>query len=159
MQIAADGRTGLAHYRLQRHDLVLLDLALPDIPGEEVLGEIRSLDATQPIVIVTANGSLDAHAALVLQGACDFLVKPFDIGALREASRLALGERSFAAMRAEQSQAGTTLKELFVRIRVAEHMSSTGRNLAATHHLKSVLATYRPEPLSDADWEALMGEF
>jgi DNA-binding response OmpR family regulator len=41
VQIAADGRTGLAHYRLRRHDLVLLDLALPDIPGEEVLGEIR----------------------------------------------------------------------------------------------------------------------
>lgn len=90
VEIASDGRSGLAAYERQRHDLVLLDLALPNIPGEVVLHRIRELDPTQPVVVVTANTSLDSHASLVLDGAYDFLVKPFDIETLREACRLAI---------------------------------------------------------------------
>jgi DNA-binding response OmpR family regulator len=159
VEVAGDGESGLAAYEARRHDLVLLDLALPGMPGEAVLGHIRRIDAAQPIVIVTANTSLDAHATLVFQGALDFLVKPFDIGALREACVLAMEQRGYTALRAERERAGVTLRDLFGRISAAEHANSTGRNLAATQHLKRALATYRPAPLTDEEWRDLISEF
>jgi DNA-binding response OmpR family regulator len=159
IDVASDGESGLTAYEARRHDLVLLDLALPDMPGERVLARIRALDETQPIVIVTANTSLDAHTTLVFQGACDFLVKPFDIGALRQACALALEQRGYTVLRTERERTGVALKDLFGRIYAAEHANSTGRNLAATQHLKRALATYRPAPLTDEEWAALIREF
>jgi CheY-like chemotaxis protein len=159
VEVASDGESGLAAYEARRHDLVLLDLALPDIPGEEVFARIRALDETQPIVIVTANTSLDAHTTLVFQGACDFLVKPFDIRALRQSCTLALEQRGYSVLRAERERTGVALKDLFGRIYAAEHANSTGRNLAATQHLKRALATYRPAPLTDEEWRDLLSEF
>jgi two-component system C4-dicarboxylate transport response regulator DctD len=150
---------GLAAYNTRPYDLVLLDLALPDIPGERVLARVRALDETQPIIVVTANTSLDAHATLVFQGAFDFLVKPFDIGALRQACMLAMEQQGYAVLRAERERTGVALKDLFGRIYAAEHANSTGRNLAATQHLKRALATYRPAPLTDEEWAALIREF
>jgi DNA-binding NtrC family response regulator len=159
IDVASDGESGLAAYQARPYDLVLLDLALPGIPGETVLKRIGALDPTQPIVIVTANTALDAHATLVFQGAFDFLVKPFDIEALRQTCMLALEQRGYAVLRAERERTGVALKDLFGRIYAAEHANSTGRNLAATQHLKRALATYRPVPLTDEEWAALISEF
>lgn len=59
-------------------DLVLLDLMLPGIPGEKVLEEIRKQNET-PVIILTAKEELDSKVDLLLAGADDYIIKPFDI--------------------------------------------------------------------------------
>ena len=58
-------------------DLVLLDLRLPDISGQEVLGWIRDQGMTIPVIVITAQGSVGVAVDAMRAGAADFLMKPF----------------------------------------------------------------------------------
>ncbi len=58
-------------------DAILLDLALPDANGLELLQEWRGAGLACPIVVITANGSLTIAVDAMREGATDFLVKPF----------------------------------------------------------------------------------
>jgi len=58
-------------------DAILLDLALPDANGLELLQEWRGAGIGCPIVVITANGSLTVAVDAMREGATDFLVKPF----------------------------------------------------------------------------------
>jgi len=74
---AADGPSGLRLARSGEHDLVVLDLMLPGLPGEEVLRELRSSGSRTPVVILTARGDLDDRVRGLQLGADDYLSKPF----------------------------------------------------------------------------------
>lgn len=82
MQVAADGQSGLAAAAAEPPDLVLLDLHLPDLSGEEVLRRLRATDATAltPVVVVTADASSAVRARMLALGADAVLNKPIDIG-------------------------------------------------------------------------------
>jgi DNA-binding response OmpR family regulator len=71
-----DGESALAAMTAQRPSLVVLDLMLPDIPGEEVARAIRSVSDV-PIVMLTAKSSENERVAGLELGADDYLVKPF----------------------------------------------------------------------------------
>ena len=58
--------------------LVLLDLMLPGIPGEEVLKHIRER-GNLPVIALTAKDSLDEKIGMLTQGADDYITKPFEI--------------------------------------------------------------------------------
>jgi len=58
-------------------DLVLLDLRLPDISGQEVLGWMRDQGITIPVIVITAQGSVGVAVDAMRAGAADFLMKPF----------------------------------------------------------------------------------
>lgn len=58
-------------------DCVLLDLALPDGNGLDLLQEWRGAGQTCPVIVITANGSLNVAVDAMREGATDFLVKPF----------------------------------------------------------------------------------
>ncbi len=73
---AADGRAGLALAERHQPDLIVLDLMLPDIPGEEICEEVRSRSDV-PIVMLTAKVTEDQRIAGLVAGADDYLVKPF----------------------------------------------------------------------------------
>ena len=75
---APDARSGLARLRSEPHDLVLLDLMLPDRSGLEVVEEIRRSDAGTPIVVLTAYGSVENAVAAIKLGANDFQTKPWN---------------------------------------------------------------------------------
>ena len=64
---------------LDRHDpqLALLDIAMPDITGMDVLKEIRQRGRDFPVVMITAYGSIDLAVEAMRQGAYDFIAKPF----------------------------------------------------------------------------------
>lgn len=55
-------------------DLVLLDLMLPGLDGEEVLPQIRGI----PVIIVSAKADVDNKVTMLLGGAADYITKPFD---------------------------------------------------------------------------------
>jgi two-component system response regulator AtoC len=75
--LAASGKTALEI--LDHHDpqLALLDIAMPDITGMDVLKEIRRRGRDFPVVMITAYGSIDLAVESMREGAYDFIAKPF----------------------------------------------------------------------------------
>lgn len=69
-----------ALYLLQNHkpDLVLLDLMLPGLSGEEVLPHIGNI----PVIVLSAKVDIQDKISLLLGGAADYMTKPFDTGEL-----------------------------------------------------------------------------
>jgi signal transduction histidine kinase/CheY-like chemotaxis protein/HPt (histidine-containing phosphotransfer) domain-containing protein len=89
LHVARDGSSGVALARELRPDLVLLDLHLPDIPGEQVLAALRGDHelAETPVIIVSADASPVQAKRLLAAGANGYLTKPFDIDQLLAAVR------------------------------------------------------------------------
>lgn len=86
-----------ALYLLSQHrpDLVLLDLMLPGLSGEEVLPKIQGI----PVIVVSAKVGIDDKVSLLLGGAADYVTKPFDVKELlaRVAVQLRQGANLAAA--------------------------------------------------------------
>lgn len=90
------GTTGLTALRERVPDLVVLDLGLPDLPGDEIARRIRRTD-TVPIIVLTATDALGSKLRLLEDGADDYLVKPFHVEELVARIRVQLRPRSDAA--------------------------------------------------------------
>ena len=71
---AYSGTEALMALSASRPDLVLLDLMLPGLPGEEVLPKIQGI----PVIILSAKADTDSKVSLLLGGAADYMTKPFD---------------------------------------------------------------------------------
>ena len=74
--VAGTGSDGLALAERMNPALIVLDLMLPDVSGEEVCSEIRSRSDV-PILMLTAKASEEDRVAGLVSGADDYLVKPF----------------------------------------------------------------------------------
>ena len=96
---ATDGRTAVSLGRTDPPDLVILDLGLPDIPGVEVLRQLRSWSQVPVIVLSARDGSEDKVEALDI-GADDYVTKPFGMEELLARARAAV-RRSGADQGAE----------------------------------------------------------
>lgn len=71
---AYSGTEALLAVRAKRPDLILLDLMLPGLSGEEVLPELAGV----PVIVVSAKAEVTDKVSLLLGGAADYLTKPFD---------------------------------------------------------------------------------
>ncbi|HWF02742.1 MAG TPA: sigma-54 dependent transcriptional regulator [Candidatus Angelobacter sp.] len=78
VESAETGEDGLARLSEQTFDLVLLDFALPDRNGLEILADIRSRDSQLAVIMITAYGTLDNAVRAMQQGATNFIQKPWD---------------------------------------------------------------------------------
>ena len=76
---ARTGEEGLEQFRKENPDLILLDHWLPGINGDEVLRRIKEEEPEIPIIVMTAQGSIEMAVSLMKMGAFDFLVKPFEL--------------------------------------------------------------------------------
>ena len=83
---------------LERHwpDLVLLDLMLPGLSGEEVLAKIRGT----PVIVVSAKVGVEDKVSLLLNGAVDYITKPFDSRELLARVAVRLRESAAAGLSA-----------------------------------------------------------
>ena len=101
-------RTALAAAAQGTHDVIVLDLGLPDRDGQEVLEELRRRDRRIPTLILTARDALPEKLRAFHAGADDFLAKPFELEELQvrlhallrrargaQAARLACGPLSY----------------------------------------------------------------
>lgn len=79
---AADGETGLRSALQVDCHLLLLDLALPKLPGMDILREVRRVRPTLPVIILTAMGAEKDRVAGLKLGADDYVVKPFSVAEL-----------------------------------------------------------------------------
>jgi DNA-binding NtrC family response regulator len=78
VESAENGEDGLARLSERTFDLVLLDFALPDRNGLEILADIRSRDSQLAVIMITAYGTLDNAVRAMQQGATNFVQKPWD---------------------------------------------------------------------------------
>jgi two-component system OmpR family response regulator/two-component system copper resistance phosphate regulon response regulator CusR len=74
---ARSGQRGFEEAISQKFDALVLDLMLPDLPGMEVMRQIRQAGVRTPVLILTALGSVDDRVKGLNSGADDYLVKPF----------------------------------------------------------------------------------
>lgn len=95
---AYSGTEALYLLREEPVDLVLLDLMLPGLSGEEVLPHI----AHTPVIVLSAKVDVQDKVALLLGGAADYMTKPFDTGEL-------LARITVQLRKAEQAGAGHVL--------------------------------------------------
>jgi len=75
---AATGEDGLDLVRHYDYDLVLLDLALPDVDGTEVVRRMRAARIETPAVVLSAQAKAETKVRAFGAGADDFVVKPYD---------------------------------------------------------------------------------
>ena len=73
--VAYDGVDGLNKALSGGFDLILLDLMLPGLSGEEILPEIREI----PVIVVSAKAEVDDKVSLLMDGAEDYITKPFSV--------------------------------------------------------------------------------
>src|SRR5450755_881046 len=76
--VAGSAREGLSEIGQRTFDVVLLDLALPDKNGMEVLSEIRLLHSQQAVIMITAYGTVENAVRAMQFGATNFIQKPWD---------------------------------------------------------------------------------
>jgi len=83
--IATHGQVGIELAQQHRPDLILLDLHLPDMNGDEILSRLRAEPATRtiPIIIISADATTQQSDRLLASGANGYLTKPIDIDEFR----------------------------------------------------------------------------
>jgi DNA-binding response OmpR family regulator len=89
-RMALTGEEGLAEFRAHGADTVLLDMTLPEMPGVEVLHEIRRINASVPVIVITGEENDQLHRQCERLGVHDYLRKPVDYDALLTSIKLAL---------------------------------------------------------------------
>ena len=59
------------------YELVVTDLKMPLVDGIDLIGIVKNLDATMPIIVITAYGTIETAEEAIQKGAYDFITKPF----------------------------------------------------------------------------------
>ena len=80
---APDGAAAIQKVRTRRYLLVITDLKMPGASGLDVLRETKQADATIPVLLLTAYGSVEEAVSAMKDGAFDFLQKPVDLEHLK----------------------------------------------------------------------------
>lgn len=90
---AANGREGLEKMRAHWVDLVLADLNMPDMSGQEMIDEMKkdSMLSALPVVVVSSEGDKTVLDHLAQKGVQEIVRKPFEASLLREMIEKALG--------------------------------------------------------------------
>lgn len=89
VQDADNGNDGIRNATMRPPDLVILDLALPDMDGSEVLSRLRSW-SNVPVIVLSVRSNEDEKVKLLQLGADDYVVKPFGMAELLARSRAAI---------------------------------------------------------------------
>ena len=91
--IAADGEEGYKRFLKGDIDLVISDLRMPGMPGDELLKKILGEIPNFPVIILTGHGTLEAAVEAMRLGAWNFLSKPVNLDHLSELVKQALANR------------------------------------------------------------------
>lgn len=94
--LAADGKEGLSIIEKGGIDLVITDLRMPGVTGEEVLRRVTTEMPGIPVIVLTGHGSIDAAVDAMRNGAYDFLTKPLNLDHLSLIVKKALKNRELS---------------------------------------------------------------
>ncbi len=82
VDIARDGEEALYKHEINEYDLIVLDLMIPKVSGEEVCRTIRKTNTSLPILILTAKDAVEDKVGSLDAGADDYVTKPFSFAEL-----------------------------------------------------------------------------
>lgn len=88
-----DGAQAIARAKSDEVDLVMTDMHMPGLSGLDLIGEIRKIDDSIPVILITGYPSVDTAVEAMKRGAVEFLSKPFDIKLVTHIAAKALQER------------------------------------------------------------------
>jgi len=88
--VACDGDEAIAQLKERSFDLIITDLRMPKVPGQEVVKAARELRPNAKVVVISGYSSLHTVSQSVTHGACAFLSKPFSIKELMQTVTTAL---------------------------------------------------------------------
>ena len=100
----ASGNAALHAVKVERPDIIILDIGLPDIDGIAVLKKLRLSDKILPVLLLTARDSVDDKVAGLDSGADDYLAKPFEMTELL--ARLRVLERRLSTVKTSEITIG-----------------------------------------------------
>ena len=144
VRAALDGRSGLELALEDDVDVVVLDLMLPKLSGQDVLRRLAEQRPWVPVIVLTARGEVEDRVGGLRSGAVDYLVKPFALAEL--AARIEVQLRVMRHAPATTLRLGDLVVELLTR-RVrhdgqALHLTNTEFDLLAyfMHNVGRVLS-------------------
>jgi two-component system copper resistance phosphate regulon response regulator CusR len=83
VDVASDGQAGLQLAESKEYNLIILDLMLPSMSGQEVLDALRKTNRAVPVLVLTARGAVRDKVELFQKGCDDYLTKPFAFAELQ----------------------------------------------------------------------------
>lgn len=133
VDLAYNGISGIDAYKSKPYDIVLLDIMMPGLSGDEVLDIILSINPKQVVIVMTAHGTSELAEILLVKGATDYLQKPFKAEQLRDVCDIASKREDFlmankqfnekaVALTSEQSKYDSLSRKHY---RVLDSLSST----------------------------------
>ncbi len=142
VETAPGGRAGLERVKQGGLDLVVSDVKMPDLDGLDLLREVRELEPSPFVIIVTGFGAIDTAIRAVKLGAYDYITKPFKIDQLLLSIDKALAERTLrsevARLREEVSER-SRLDNMIGQSAAMQAIFALVRRLSASH--ASILIT------------------
>ena len=111
---AYSGTEALMLFSAETPDIILLDLMLPGLSGEEVMSKIKDV----PVIVISAKTDADSKVKLLLDGASDYITKPFDTKELL--ARMSVALRNINKSAAVLRYGGITLNGLNHTVKVNE---------------------------------------
>jgi DNA-binding response OmpR family regulator len=134
VRVAEDGGAAVEAFREELPDLTILDLNLPIKDGEEVLAELRALDADLPVLILTARQDVDARVRCLDLGADDLMLKPFSLFELRARCRALLRRKREARLLLRAGDLEVNRLD-HTAIRAGQPVGLTNKEFALLEHL------------------------
>jgi len=134
VRAASDGAEGLGLTESSDFDLIILDLVLPTVTGEEVLARLRERGSKVPVIVLTAKDAIADRVANLNAGADDYVTKPFSLSELLARVR--------ARLRSKDQTESTTISYGRVTVDVlAREAQIEGRSVELTSREFALLET------------------
>lgn len=83
VDVEHSGREALNNLNISHYDVILLDLGLPDMDGEEVCQQLRARGVAAPVIVVTGDDTTESKVSILDMGADDYVTKPFSTDELK----------------------------------------------------------------------------
>lgn len=135
--LAEDGRQAMARIEREQEmiDLLITDVRMPGITGDELLAAMRQRRAEAPVIVITAFGSVEQAVEMVRAGAFQYLTKPFNnrdlLAVVAEALARSGAQRAQARLRIEHPApariigASRPMQKLFEQVAVSANSAGT----------------------------------
>lgn len=142
VKTASNGADGLKLIEKGDIDLVITDLRMPGISGEQVLAKVTAETPGIPVIILTGHGSIDSAVDAMRHGAYDFLTKPLNLDQLGMIVKRALESREMKVQHEQLKQEladSSSLKEMIGKSAAMQKVQEMIRKVAPSR--ASVLIT------------------
>ncbi len=94
VESASDGSEALDMFKAVKYSMVIADEQSPGVDGLEVLNSVKKISPQIPVVIMTAQGTVQNAVEAMQAGACDYILKPFSFEILEKTVKKAIGPLS-----------------------------------------------------------------